>query len=125
VQDNKSSQITLLVSLMFWCANIEKYMIETKKDSNALDKCAKLCQSQLEDLIKLVQGKIDKPMRTRVMCMITLDSHARDISGELHEEKCFSPDGFQWQAQLKANYNAEKKDCDMNICDAHFMYAYE
>lgn len=77
-------------------------MVETKKDSGALDKCTKLLQSQLEDLIKLVCGKIEKPMRTRLMCMITLDSHARDISGQLHREKCFAPDGFQWQAQLKA-----------------------
>jgi len=125
VQDNKSSQVTLLISLIFWCVNIEKHMVETKKDSMAMDKCTKLMQSQLEDLIRLVQGKIDKPMRTRVMCMITLDAHARDISGQLHTEKCFAPDGFQWQAQLKAYYNTEKKDVDMHICDAHFMYGYE
>lgn len=100
-------------------------MGDTKKDSSAMDKCTKLLQSQLEDLIRLVQGKIDKPMRTRVMCMITLDAHARDISGQLHDEKCFAPDGFQWQAQLKAYYNPEKKDADMHICDAHFMYGYE
>jgi len=100
-------------------------MAETKKDQNALDKCTKMLQSQLEDLIKLVCGKIEKPMRTRLMCMITLDSHARDISGQLHNEKCFAPDGFQWQAQLKACYDAEKKDAEMKICDARFMYGYE
>lgn len=96
-------------------------MVETKMDSMAIDKCTKLLQSQLEDLIRLVQGKIDKPMRTRVMCMITLDAHARNISGQLHTEKFFAPDDFQWQAQLKAYYNTEKKDVDMHICDAHFM----
>jgi dynein heavy chain len=122
VQDNKSSQITLLISLMFWCTNVEKAMLDTKKNSKALDDCTKLCQNQLEELIKLVQGKIDKPMRTRAMCMITLDTHARDISGQLHVEKCFSPDGFQWQAQLKAYYNQEKKDAEMHICDAVFVY---
>lgn len=60
------------------------------------------CQHQLEDLIKLVQGKLDKPTRTKIMCMITLDTHGRDIALQLHDEKCFTQDGFQWQAQLKA-----------------------
>lgn len=60
------------------------------------------CQHQLEDLIKLVQGKLDKPTRTKIMCMITLDTHGRDIALQLHDEKCFTQDGFQWQAQIKA-----------------------
>ena len=68
-----------------------------------------------------MQGKIDKPMNTRVICMITFDAHARDNSGQLLTEKFFAPDGFQWQAQLKAYYNTEKKDVNMHICDAHFM----
>ena len=42
VQDNKSSQVTWLISLIFWCVNIEKHMVETKKDSMAMDKCTKL-----------------------------------------------------------------------------------
>ena len=98
-------------------------MVETKKDSMAMDKCTKLLQSQLEDLIRLMKGKFDKPMRTWVMCMITLDARAREISGQLLTEKFFAPDGFQSQAQLKAYYNIEKKDVDMHICDAHFMQA--
>jgi hypothetical protein len=100
VQDNKSSQVTLLISLIFWCFNIEKHMVETKKDSMAMDKCTKLLQSQFEDLIRLVKGKIDKPMRTQVMCMITLDTHARGISGQLLTEKFFATDGFQWQLKV-------------------------
>ena len=57
--------------------------------------------------------------------MITLNAHSRDISGQLLTEKFFAPDGFWWQAQLKAYYNTEKKDVDMHICDANFMYDYE
>jgi len=83
-----------------------------------MNACAEKCQHQLEDLIKLVQGPLDKPMRTKIMCMITLDTHGRDIAILLHREKCLTVDGFQWQAQLKAYYNKEKEDVDMHICDA-------
>jgi len=70
-------------------------------NKKALNDAGDVCQKQLEDLIKLVQGFLEKPIRTRVMCMITLDTHGRDIAYKLHEEKCFKTDGFQWQAQLK------------------------
>ena len=105
MHDNKSSRVTLLISLIFWCVNIEKLMVETKKDSMAMDKCTKLLQSQLEDLIRLMKGKFDKPMRTWVMCMITLDARAREISSQLLTEKFFASDGFQLKAKLKEYFN--------------------
>lgn len=33
----------------------------------------------LVGLIKMVQGDLDKPLRQKIMCMITLDTHSRDI----------------------------------------------
>ena len=27
----------------------------------------------------MVQGKLDKPVRQKVMCLITMDAHSRDI----------------------------------------------
>jgi len=101
--ENKSAQVTLLLSNLFWVVDVENAMDKIKgKQMNAMDDNAKLCQKQLEDLIKLVQGKLDKPARTKIMCMITLDTHCRDISIQLFQEKCYTVDGFQWQAQLKA-----------------------
>jgi len=102
VLENKSAQITLLISLLQWVVNVEKAFSNLKSNKNAMSECSNLCQKQLEDLIKLVQGKLDKPVRTKIMCMITLDTHGRDIVIKLDEEKVQSMDGFQWQAQLKA-----------------------
>lgn len=125
VLENKSAQITLLISMLQWVVNVEKAFGSLKTNKKAMNDCAGLCQKQLEDLIKLVQGKLEKPVRTMIMCMITLDTHSRDIAILLDEEKCMSVDSFQWQAQLKPYYNKEKKDVDIHICDAMFDYGYE
>lgn len=62
----------------------------------------------LTDLIKMVQGDLDKPMRQKIMCLITMDAHSRDIIDKLIQENVTSADEFQWQAQLKSYFDAGK-----------------
>ena len=44
----------------------------------------------------MVQGKLDKPMRQKIMCLITMDAHSRDIINKLKVEKVDREDEFQW-----------------------------
>jgi dynein heavy chain len=37
----------------------------------------------LTDLIKMVQGDLDKNMRQKIMCLITMDTHSRDVVDKL------------------------------------------
>jgi len=41
----------------------------------------------LTELIKMVQGSLDRSLRTKVMCLITMDAHSRDIIDKLIVEK--------------------------------------
>jgi dynein heavy chain len=50
----------------------------------------------LTDLIKMVQGDLDKPLRQKIMCMITMDAHSRDIIDKLIVEGVTQSDEFQW-----------------------------
>ena len=34
----------------------------------------------------MVQGKLEKPVRMKIMCLITMDAHSRDIVEQLHVE---------------------------------------
>ena len=42
----------------------------------------------------MVQGNLDKPMRQKVMCLITIDAHSRDIIDKLIQEKVVQIDEF-------------------------------
>jgi hypothetical protein len=56
---------------------------------------------QLTDLITLTRTNLTRADRTRVMVMVTMDAHARDIIAGLVKGRIMSPTAFQWQSQLK------------------------
>lgn len=114
------SQITLLLNLISWVRNVEQAL---KK--NDLKKCLEEQKAMLIGLIEIVRGNIEKHVRTKVMCMITMDTHSRDIIEILVKEGVKSQDEFQWQAQLKAYWDEEAQDCRLKITDAQFWYGYE
>ncbi len=59
----------------------------------------------LTGLIRMVQGKLERSVRTKVMCLITMDTHSRDIIQKLEAENVVKADEFQWQSQLKAYWD--------------------
>ena len=73
----------------------------------------------------MVQGDLTKPVRQKIMAMITMDAHSRDIIDKLKIEKVMREDEFQWQSQLKVYWIEEKKDFQLRIADAAFWYGYE
>ncbi|OXB71015.1 UNVERIFIED_CONTAM: hypothetical protein H355_008666 [Colinus virginianus] len=80
---------------------------------------------ELTDTIKLVQGELTPAMRQKVMCMITIDTHGRDIIDRLVQEKAEGAHAFQWQSQLKYYWREDKDDVQVQITDASFYYGYE
>ena len=61
------------------------------------------------------------------MCLITLDTHSRDIIDKLDTENVKKADAFQWQSQLKFYWSdhGSFKDGLIKIADAQFWYSYE
>lgn len=120
------SQITLLVNLMDWVNKTEEAFDKLSKGNpNALKEYYKIEVEQLTSLIKLVQGELTKPVRTKVMCLITMDTHSRDILDKLIQEDVKQSDEFQWQSQLKAYWDTKHNNCSIRVCDANIWYGHE
>ena len=75
----------------------------------------------------MVQGDLTKNMRQKIMCLITMDTHSRDVIDRLETENVKKTDAFQWQSQLKFYWadNNGTMDGNIRIADASFWYAYE
>ena len=58
--------------------------------------CHELQIQLLNDLIRMVQGELTPGMRQKIMCMITMDAHSRDIIEKLKVEGVVKADEFQW-----------------------------
>ena len=72
--EDDPAQVSLLVNLVNWVKNVE-HAFESKQMTKAFDDQVLL----LTDLIKMVQGELTTGMRQKIMCMITMDAHSRDI----------------------------------------------
>jgi dynein heavy chain len=46
----------------------------------------------------MARTDLSAPVRTKVMCMITMDTHSRDILQQLVDEEVKRSDEFQWQS---------------------------
>jgi dynein heavy chain len=121
-----SAQGALLVDLITWCTLVERGFTEfAAGDSAAVKKCSQVQEDRVLDLIELTMTDLNKPTRTKVMCMITLDAHNRDVQRRLVSQGVTEPTAFQWVSMLKCYWIEEIDDARMRIADAKFPYGYE
>lgn len=91
------AQVTLLINVCSWVKNVEKAFLEFGSNKNSIKDAHKAQDAALKQLIVLVQGDLDKPVRQKIMCLITMDAHSRDIIELLDREGVSKVDEFQWQ----------------------------
>ena len=73
----------------------------------------------------MVQGDLTKPVRQKIMCLITMDAHSRDIIDKMVKLNVTRQDDFNWQTQLKGQYDSGMNQFVFRICDACLDYGYE
>jgi len=117
--------VTLLINNCCWVILVEGAFLAHATDKHAVEKAHKQQVGDLQGLIMMVQGDLEKPVRQKIMCMITMDAHSRDILDMLVREGVARVDEFQWQTQLKGMYDAGQKDFVFRIADACLNYGYE
>lgn len=120
------AQLVLLISATGWVRNTEdKFRRIQEGETEAMSTFLKHVIANLTALIKLVQGELDSPTRRKVMCLITMETHNRDIIDRLVKEKVRKADDFQWQSQLKFYYDDKNESFYCRIADAMLKYSYE
>ena len=119
------SQLTLVVNQVFWTHEVDEAFANMAKDKDSLKKYSETQVKQLTDLIALTRTELPKPKRTKVMNMITIDAHSRDIVNNMVEAKVDKADDFLWASQLKTYWDKDINDCRVGVCDASFPYGYE
>ena len=119
------AQVVLLCSAVFYVQEVEQVFRALKGGAKqAMGDYSGKQIKQLEALIRLTQKDgLQKRDRKRIMCMITLDAHSRDVVQRFLRETVTEPSAFQWQAQLKARFN--NGNAELSVADAKFDYAYE
>ena len=119
------SQVILVVNQIFWCQEVEEAFSKMGKDKNAMHAYNKKQVQQLTDLIQVTRTDLKKADRQKVMNMITIDAHSRDMIEQVAESGSDDVESFQWVCQLRTYWDKDIDDCRIRICDASFPYGYE
>lgn len=120
------SQIILVVNQIYWCQEVEAaFKSMASGDRGAMKKYNDFQVTQLTKLIEVTRTELPKPDRQKIMNMITIDAHSRDIVENMHNSGADKIDCFQWVCQLRSYWDSTLRDCRIKICDASFPYGYE
>jgi dynein heavy chain len=124
--ESNYAQLVLLISATGWVKMTEENFRKIQEgETEAMSNFFKTVVLNLNALIRLVQGHLESPTRKKVMCMITMETHNRDIIEKLVKDKVRKADEFQWQSQLKFYYDDKTELFYTRIADAKLMYGYE
>ena len=125
---NYPSQIALLACQVLWTEETEAALEEFENgQEDAVKKYLALCVKRLESLIVLVQGDLKKGDRTKIIVLITIDVHSRDVVESLISKRVDNTLDFAWQSQLKFYWVQEKGEREVlvRICDFRTSYSFE
>ena len=107
-----------------------EYNFASLEDGNetALKDYYRVLNSRLKALINLVMGKLNKRDRTKIMTLITVDVHNRDIVDMLVQNKIENAQEFAWQSQMRYSYDPDTNNpdrCKLLVYDAVMDYCWE
>ncbi|CAB1104525.1 unnamed protein product [Ectocarpus sp. CCAP 1310/34] len=134
VNKTNPAQIALLVAGINYVFEVEATLDRVQTgDNSALTGYHDLQVNQLNQLIELTRSELKRDDRQRIMSLITVDAHARDIVLMLIRENVTDKGDFQWASQLKQRYKGESghpRDSKLplatiDILDASFEYGFE
>ena len=120
------AQAVVTCTQMAWTEESESSLEELSGgQEDAVKRYLALCDQRLQDLIRLVLGELKKGDRIKVITIITLDVHSRDVIQKLIDEKVEGQEAFLWQQQLRFYWGGNSLDVEIKICDFKTKYFYE
>ena len=131
------TQLALVATQIVWTEETARAFDELEGGSESVMKDYKrVCDDRIEKLIKQVQQPLSYDLRNKVITIITIDVHARDVIDKFVQLKLTDASAFQWQSQLRFYWSAapsglvsfteaDAKTCLVRICDWTTVYAYE
>jgi len=120
------AQVVVTGTQIYWTEETENALEDLAGgQEDAVKRYLGVCDQRLQELIKLVLGELSRGDRTKIITLITLDVHARDVVQKLIDDKVEGLEAFLWQQQLRFYWMPSTMDTEIRICDFRTKYFYE
>ena len=113
-------QAVLAVSQKYWTSKIHEAIKSGHKD---LADYLELNNNQIDEIVALVRGKLNKQNRTTLGALVVLDVHARDVLAQLVNHKVSNENDFEWLSQLR--YYWVENQMLTRMINSMLAYGYE
>eukprot|EP00656_Telonema_subtile_P018040 TRINITY_DN1972_c0_g1_i10.p1 TRINITY_DN1972_c0_g1~~TRINITY_DN1972_c0_g1_i10.p1 ORF type:complete len:4525 (-),score=1414.93 TRINITY_DN1972_c0_g1_i10:97-13671(-) len=119
-------QIVLVTTMIWWATEVTQAFnaLEDGMETALKDQWQAQVDA-LKNLSVLVRGELSKGDRRKIVTLMTIDVHARDVVNKMVIKKTESAQSFDWLAQLRLYWDDQIEDCLCDCCDARFLYGYE
>jgi len=123
---NYPAQLCITGTQIYWTDETQLALEEYEGgQEDSVKRYLQICNSRLQALIQLVLGDLIPADRTKIISLITMDVHSRDVVDRLVTQKTEGPSAFAWQQQLRFEWEQPSNDVDVKICDFSCKYFYE
>ncbi|KAK3925188.1 Dynein heavy chain 7, axonemal [Frankliniella fusca] len=113
-------QVVLCVSQVYWTAEVHN-CLKSGHPRDLVKYHGKL-EEQLNDIVALVRGRLQRQTRVTLGALVVIDVHAKDVVWDMAERGVSSEQDFQWLAQLRYYW---EDNCLVRLINATVPYAYE
>ncbi|KAJ3024564.1 UNVERIFIED_CONTAM: Dynein heavy chain 2, axonemal [Siphonaria sp. JEL0065] len=122
-------QLLITSGLVTWTQDCSKALVDVEKgEKHALKTLKKKQISGLKKLADLIRSPLNKVERKKIIALITVEVHSRDVIEKMAKLGCSSVNAFEWLSQLRFYWEKEGKDeedCFIRQINTHFRYGYE
>ena len=94
-------QLLITAGMMHFVKNCEDALRNREAPVRQVKKRKKWQVELLIKLAEIVRDKLDKVSRKKVVALITMEIHARDVMDRMIKAHCDSVDDFEWLSQLR------------------------
>ncbi|OQR95763.1 dynein heavy chain, partial [Thraustotheca clavata] len=122
-------QLLITCGQTAWTNECIKSLNEVGKgDKKALKTLKKKWISYLNKLADMVRGQLTSIERKKLVALITIEIHSRDVIDRLVKQNCKSTNDFEWLMQLRFYFNKDLGEfgiCEVKQTVTCLQYSYE
>ena len=79
----------------------------------------------LNKFSEAISGNLTKIQRLKMVALVTIEVHARDVIEKMIKAGCSEVNAFDWLMQLRLYWDKDVEDCVVRQTNTQFQYGYE
>ncbi|KAJ1562004.1 Dynein heavy chain 2, axonemal, partial [Cladochytrium tenue] len=122
-------QLLITAGLVGWTTDCTHSLQEVEKgEKHALKSLKKKQITNLKKMSELIKTPLTKVDRKKLIALVTVEVHSRDVIERMAKVNCESANAFEWLSQLRFYWEKESRDdedCAIRQINTYFKYGYE